>query len=173
MKRNLTLVPDEADACMTAALKALRSRWQGEAELASKLIEKGYSSDVAGGVIEKLRADGWIDDDRFSETHARARVRKGFGSQRILRELQGLGVSRETAAAAVAAVLPEDAERESLVELCRKKMRMMASRRGSTYLLEDDGRKKLTGYLLTRGYDYGEVSAVIQRELKTIEKDQA
>ncbi|HUF16580.1 MAG TPA: regulatory protein RecX [Thermoanaerobaculia bacterium] len=171
MTPHLTLVPDETDACMAAALRSLHHRWHAEKELVSKLERKGFGPDTVRLVVEKLEADGWIDDVRFAESLAIARARRGQGRQRILRELGNLGVARDIASKAVAAAVPEEAERQSLVELCRKKMRMMASRRGSQYLLEDEGRKKLTAYLLTRGYDYGEVSAVIRVELKTIEKD--
>lgn len=171
MKRNLTLVPEETDACVAAALRALQHRWHGAEELRSKLREKGYTSDTARLAVDRLRADGWIDDDRFAESHARRCARKGWGRQRMIRELQSLGVANETASSAVASVLPEEAERQSLVELCRKKMRMIASRRGPAYLQEADARKKLTAFLLTRGYDYGEVSAVIRSELKTMQKD--
>jgi regulatory protein len=139
--------------------------------LFSKLERKGFSPGTVELVIDRLRADGWIDDVRFAETLAEARARRGQGRQRILRELGGLGIARDIAAAAVAAAVPEEAERKTLVVLCRKKMRMMAARHGDSYLREDEARKKLTAYLLTRGYDYGEVSSVVRIELKPAEKD--
>ena len=171
MKPHLTLVPDETDACMTAALRSLQYRWHGEQELASKLERKGFGENTVRLVIKKLQKDGWIDDVRFAETLAQARARRGQGRQRILRELSGLGVARGIATGAVNAAVPDEAERQSLVALCRKKMRMMASRHGSSSLHHEEARKKLTAYLLSRGYDYGEVSAVIRQELQAIEKD--
>ncbi|WP_045825968.1 regulatory protein RecX [Teredinibacter turnerae] len=67
------------------------------AKLKTKLASKNSSDTTAvslalDSVEEKLVEDGYLSDERFAEVYARARIRKGFGSERLRMELKEKGI---------------------------------------------------------------------------------
>lgn len=47
-------------------------------------------------MVERLRAEGLVSDERFVEVLIASRRRRGYGPRRILKELQERGVEEET-----------------------------------------------------------------------------
>jgi regulatory protein len=153
---------DAPDACRVAALRILSYRFNSEAELRRKLRLKNFDAAEIEAVITNLRDEKWLDDDRFAGAFVRMRAAKRMGPERIRRELQAAGVSREVIERAVAENMEEDRTRTALVELFRKRRRMLARRRGEDYADSLEGRNKLAVYLLNQGYDARLVSSVVK-----------
>lgn len=153
---------DDRERCYLAAMRILAYRFNSEAELGRKLRAKRFERDVVDATIARLREERWLDDERFAGAFVRTRAGKRVGKLRILRELQAAGVDGESARAAVAQNLDPDREREQLQALCGKRMRALARRHGEAWLTTDEGRNKLTVWLLNQGYDAALVQSVIR-----------
>ncbi|HEX6160784.1 MAG TPA: regulatory protein RecX [Thermoanaerobaculia bacterium] len=152
------------DRCYLAALRILQYRFNSEAELRRKLQRKQFEKEEIDAALEKLRAEKWLDDQRFAGAFVRTRTSRKVGRLRIARELQAAGVDDETAGSAIAENVDAEAEREALVELGVKRARMLARRLGEDFLSTSEGRNKLAGYLLKQGYD----AALVREALKEI-----
>lgn len=74
---------------MNAALRALGSRAQSQGELRQKLSRRAEHSADVDSVIAKLKEAGYLDDKRYAESYASARLEnEGHGKMRVLRDLR-------------------------------------------------------------------------------------
>jgi regulatory protein len=89
-------------------------------------------------LLERLAAQGYLDDARFAEGYCRARRRRGIGSQRLVQELVGRGV--EPALARQFALADEAEETARAAELARA-----CRQRGKT-------PQQIYRFLLARGF---------------------
>lgn len=149
--------------CYIAALRILNYRFNSEGELRRKLRGKKFEAAEIDAVIERLRAEKWLDDGRFAGAFTRTRANRKIGRRRILRELHAAGVSDAEAARAVNENLDPEREREDLIALRDKRMRILARRHGDEYLSTDEGRKKIAAHLVAQGYDAALVWEVVRR----------
>jgi regulatory protein len=154
----------DLDRCYAAAMRILGHRFNSVAELRLKLRRKKFENDVIDETLTRLRAEKWLDDERFAGAFVRTRQNKRVGSRRIARELAAAGVDRETAKTALAENADEEREFGDLTALCEKRRRLLIRRHGPEYLETAEGRKKLAAYLLNHGYD----AALVQRVIKEI-----
>ena len=150
--------------CYTAALRILNYRFNSEHELRRKLAAKKFDGEVIDAAIARLRDEKWLDDARFAEAFVRTRMRKRIGRLRIRRELGEAGVTDEVINAALAANADRDDERASLQELCAKRLRLVARRRGEEYAASREGRQKVAAYLVSQGFELGEVLEVLRAQ---------
>jgi regulatory protein len=155
---------DPPDLCYLAAMRILKFRFNSEAELRRKLRAKNFERDAIDAVIVRLHKEKWLDDERFAGAFVRTRANKRVGKLRIARELHAAGVDRSSASEAIAANVDPEREREGLVELGRRRARMLVRRHGEEFLSTAEGRNKLAGYLLKQGYD----AALVREVLKEI-----
>ena len=155
---------DAPDRCYVAALRILNYRFNSEAELRRKLRSKNFEKDEIDATIVRLHREKWLDDERFAGAFVRTRANKRIGTRRIVRELQAAGIDHSAAEEAVAANVEPEREREALVELGRRRARVLVRRHGEEFLSTADGRNKLAGYLLKQGYD----AALVREALKEI-----
>ena len=154
----------DAERCYAAAMRILGHRFNSVAELRLKLRAKKFEREVIDETIERLRAEKWLDDERFAGAFVRTRQNKKIGSRRIARELAAVGVDRDTAKNVLAEHADEERELADLTALCEKRKRLLIRRHGEAYLETAEGRKKLAAYLLNHGYD----AALVQRVIKEI-----
>jgi regulatory protein len=159
---------DEVERCLASAMRILDYRFNSVVELRQKLAAKEFDSGVIDGIIERLSAEGWLDDERFAGALVRTRALKRLGPHRIRRELRAKGVSDDVAARALRQNIDPEAEKAAAIALCEKKMRIIARRHGAAYLRTDEGRKKLAAYLLNHGYEAGRVFEVIDLCVKRV-----
>ncbi|MBV9495844.1 MAG: regulatory protein RecX [Acidobacteria bacterium] len=145
--------------CYSAALRILSFRFNSVAELQRKLRAKKFDDAEIAETLERLRAEKWLDDERFADSYVRTRTAKKIGRVRILRELSTAGVSSEAASRAVAENVDPEREREELAALCQRKLEALRRRRGEEYAASDEGRAKLMAQLARSGF---ETSAVIR-----------
>jgi regulatory protein len=84
--------PLDARAARVVALDALARRDQPAAALRRKLLDKGYDAAVVDPLIERLRAEKLIDDDRYVENFVAYHAARGQGPLRVRSDLRKLGV---------------------------------------------------------------------------------
>ena len=157
-------VTDSTDACHRAALRLLSYHWRSTRELRDKLAEKGYDAPAIRETLERLVEEKWLDDERFARELARSRFRKGIGKLRIVRELSELGISDSMAKAAIAEAVGDEPEEEHLAAAFRKRVRILSRRLGEGFVETEDGRNKLISYLLKQGYEYGAITALLEKK---------
>jgi regulatory protein len=75
------------------ALKLLGLREHSRRELARKLADRGIVPEIAAETIDRLVAEGSLDESRLAELYVAERVRKGYGPLRIRSELRDKGLS--------------------------------------------------------------------------------
>ncbi len=77
------------------ALKLLSRREHSEFELRKKLLGKDAAAGAVDEVIEELKRNKDLSDDRYAEVYVRSRIERGDGPLKIRHELSRRGVSGE------------------------------------------------------------------------------
>ena len=90
--RRKKLLP--AAALWEFAVKSLGARACSTGELRRKLVQKAERAADVDDVISRLRDYGYLNDRRFAESYAGARLEnQGLGRSRVLRDLRQRQVS--------------------------------------------------------------------------------
>lgn len=147
----------------SVALDYIAYQARTEQEVRRKLARKGFAEPVADEAVERMRELGYLDDAAYARAYVRGRLSgRGHGPQRIRTDLRKRGV----APAVIDAALDELVQRDDLLETAlhhgRKRWVRLAS--------EEDPykrRKKLSDFLMRRGYDFD----LIRRVVETLEAE--
>ena len=99
--------PESPEAAYAEAVKRLARQPQSRAALALRLARLGYAEDAVRGALERVQADGYLDDREFAASLVRRRSR-GRGHAMIAQELRAKGIEDPDAAAALADAEPEN-----------------------------------------------------------------
>ncbi len=75
-------------------IRLLTRREHSQQELINKLAIKGFDRFESQIVVDILAGQDWQSDQRFAESYARYRIRKGFGPIKIGFELQQRGIGK-------------------------------------------------------------------------------
>ncbi len=94
----LSAMPAQKPSLKARALRYLSAREHSRQELAQKLARHAEEGDDVEAVLDWLKANNFMSDERFAESLVNRRAAR-FGSSRILAELQrhGLGDAAEAA----------------------------------------------------------------------------
>jgi regulatory protein len=84
---------DPTAAAERLAIKLLTAREHSRLELTRKLAARGFGDAEVLPVLDRLTAQGLLNESRMAEVYVAERVRKGFGPLRIRRELKDKGLS--------------------------------------------------------------------------------
>jgi regulatory protein len=109
------------------AVKCLGVRSYSTGDLKSKLKLKAAHPPDADGVIERLKDIGYLNDQRFAESFAVARVENdGFGRIRVLSDLRARRVPPSVAGRAVEQALEGKTEAELIDSYVERRMPSIA-----------------------------------------------
>jgi regulatory protein len=150
--------PDSSKAAYFRALRWLTARELSEAQVRSRLAEKGYTEIAIKPAVERLIQDRTVDDRRAATAVARteARVRRhGMG------KLIAMHIDRDLAKEVVRELFGEEDE-DALIE------RTLETRlRGNPERLKDPReRRKILAYLVRQGFSASVASAAIRNKSK-------
>jgi len=123
------------------------SRERTVKEVFEKLLKYGLSDDDAGGVIEVLLKEGFIDETRYAKAFSHDKF--GFnkwGRVKIRYELQRKGLSSPDIEAGLSVIREKD-YRETAMQLLRRKASSLTEK--SPYKL----RSKLITHMIGKGYE--------------------
>ena len=95
-------VLDSAVAVRRTAMDLLARREHGRVELARKLRLRGASAELIENALDRLEADGLLDESRYLYCYVGSRARAGYGPLRIREELTQRGLQREAIGQAIA-----------------------------------------------------------------------
>ncbi|MBO68338.1 MAG: hypothetical protein CL398_08500 [Acidiferrobacteraceae bacterium] len=93
---------NDATACRSVAMRFLERREYSRVELYTKLLKRGFETQVIDNLLGKLEDQELLSDWRFAKTLIVTRAESGYGPQRIRRELSDRGVSQEIVGEAMA-----------------------------------------------------------------------
>jgi regulatory protein len=123
----------------------LNRRERTEHEMREHLAARGVSPPLVGRVLDELRDQGYLDDERFARMFVQDRRHlSGWGSERIREGLLKRGIPREVADAAVSQASEGELER-ALEVLAGRFPEGLTNR-------QESGRA--LGVLVRRGFDY-------------------
>ena len=145
------------------ALGFLAYAQRTEYQIRARLRERGFLGREIDHAIEDLTDLDYIDDRKYAMEYATARFNhKGYGPERIRRELAADGVSHDDISEAIrATIIPEAfaARAKSMVERFQTRVQGTFPER----------KKKLIAYLTRRGYGYIMASELVQEVLSRSE----
>jgi regulatory protein len=151
--RELADVEGAYRAAVRSEARRAHARW----DLRRRLIQKQHPPAAVDAALDRLAAQELLDDGRFARAYAAARLRRGRGPVRILRDLQGQGVERRLAEAAVAQAVAEEG-----IEPEREARRIAERRVAQLAGLPAAARKRrLRAFLLRRGFGGGDLRALV------------
>jgi regulatory protein len=97
--------------CYDRGVRLLAPRPHFRAELEAKLKQRGYPQEEIGAALDRLAAEGYLDDVRTARDFVSQRLERGAeGRLRLKAELVRRGASEEAVAAALAEVPEDDLE---------------------------------------------------------------
>ena len=132
------------------ALNLLAFQARSARDLRRKLVQKGEPAEHVERAIERLTAQGLLDDAQFARQLARSKVAsQGASRRRLQQEMFKRGVAREVADEAIAEVYEDEQVDEGVLveEVARKKLRSLAK------LDPEARRRRLYAFLARRGYE--------------------
>ena len=136
-----------------------------EKGLSDRLRQAGFSEEAAEDAMNYVRSYGYLNDQRYAVNYISFRM--GTKSrQKILQELAGKGIDRQTALAA----WEEAAEVEEPDELAVLRTTVEKKYHPDTVLDEKEMRR-LQGFLLRRGFSYGDIFHVLEEMNITCERN--
>lgn len=147
---------------LDGALYCLSYRPRSRMELLRHLRRKGHSEEAACAAIDRCDELGYIDDRAFALSFVRDRIRfRPSGRRRLRSELGTRGVGSEDANAAI-----DEAFREFRV--CEHDLLVRSATRRARALQSADrtrARRRLSGYLLRRGFPGADVRSIVDELL--------
>jgi regulatory protein len=155
---------DSLEVAYQKALRFLNHRPRTEKEIRQKLIEKGFESDQTDVVIAKLRVAGLVEDGQFARMWVENRNAFHPRSQRLIKlELLQKGVAVEEIESALVDSA-DDAElaTQAAMQQIRKYDRL-------DWL---EFRKKLSAFLMRRGFSYGTIAPVVRSVWESVRENQ-
>ena len=132
------------------ALNLLAFQARSARDLRRRLVQKGEPAEHVDRAIERLTAQGLLDDAQFARQLARSKVAsQGASRRRLQQEMFKRGVAREVADEAIAEVYEDEQVDEGVLveEMARKKVRSLAR------LDPEARRRRLYAFLARRGYE--------------------
>jgi len=155
------------EALWSYALKLLAGRAHSIGELREKLRRRAAEAGEVDGVMDRLKELGYLDDRRFAEGFAAARLTNDrLGRVRVVHDLRQRRVAPSLAERTVAGVYQDVNEVALIEEWIRRKYRL-AEREG----LFQEEKELAAAYrrLVRAGFRSGEILRVLKRFAKNPE----
>lgn len=148
----------DIEAAYRAAVRALALRPRARGDLRRRLLQKPHPPGAVDAAIERLSAQGLLDDGQFSAHYAATRAARGRGPSRLLRDLLSQGVERRIAEEGIR----QATEDEGVDPLAAA--RRIAERRAAQLQAFPEAvrRRRLTAFLARRGFDGAPVQELVR-----------
>ena len=137
------------------ALRFLSFKPRSVKELEEKLRRKRYNSDLIGKVVEQLKRQGLLDDEKFGRLMAHSRVHtRPMSKKRLEFDLERKGLSKETVQKSLESLGDYD-ERKTARDLAFGRFQKM------TGLSDEKKKARLFGFLRRRGFSTETIFSVL------------
>jgi regulatory protein len=165
----------EGEALWGYALRALGGRAHSIAELREKLRRRAGQAGEVEDVLGRLKRAGYLNDRQFASTFAASRLSgRGFGAQRVLRDLRLKRVAPKVAEEAVREAYSDTDENELIEEFLKRKYRTVSLK---DYLAEPRHMASAYRRLRLAGFGSSATIRVLKRyaqqaeELESLEEE--
>jgi regulatory protein len=169
VRERAPLDPEKArKRTLERAVRLLAAKPRSVGELRERLLEKEWTTaEAVDAAIAKLSEYGYLDDERFAENFANARVRqKPVGRTRLARDLKMKKISPDTVDAALNSVFAETPEEKLVDEAIARRVRL----RGRPETRQET--KSLFDHLLRRGFAYDLVIRKVRELSSKVDEDE-
>ena len=146
--------------CKNTALKIIERTYKTEKQIYDKLIEKEYEETHVQRVIEFLKSYNFINDEEYVRLYINDKI-KSQGRNKIKYDLIKKGISEHIIEDKLGST-DKDLGEAAALNLAEKKYRSLVKS-------ESDKRKlykKLSEFMLRKGYSWGEVKSVLNNLFK-------
>ena len=141
-----------------AALQILSRRAISKNDLIARLLKRGHESNDSHRVVEELRTDGWLDDERLANSLLHELRQRGpIGRELAIRKLEARGISTAVAERAVTEALADQdvvAEAVAFAQLRLRRERTSA-RKGTA--------RRIAAALAQRGFEEMTIEAALDQ----------
>jgi len=168
--------PLEPGKLLDYALRALGGRAYSIGELREKLRRRAERAEDVDVVLAKLKESGYLDDRRFAENFAAARLEnQGLGKMRVLRELRQRRVAPQLAEKVTERTY-ESTDETALIEAFLE--RKFRGKKLSTFLADEKNLAAAYRRLRYAGFSSGASIRVLKRyasqagELESLESEE-
>ena len=148
------VLDSEKSVAFEKAMDYLGRGMKTSKQIRDYLAKKAYDAEVVEHVVAKLKEYRYLDDSTYAKVYVEQNS-KTKGARRLQQELQQKGIGREQAEAA--SQLDGETARTNAAALAAKYMKNKT--------VDIKNLQRLQRYLLSRGYDFDVVNAVV-REYK-------
>jgi regulatory protein len=139
-------------------LRLLGRRELSVRQLRDRLLAREHAPDDIDRAIEHLLETRALDDARVARAYARtAATVKGRGRLRVMRELNALGIAKETAGEALAEVFADVDERSLIAKALQTKLR------GRPRIANAGEHARLYQYLMRQGFTPAGIMAALRK----------
>ena len=150
----------EADRAHNVALHALARRGVSVSEMRKLLKSRDLDEETVENEIARLEGVALLDDNALAETLVRSlQERKGLGRSGVTNELRRRGIDQEAITLALESEDSGDEEAQRALELAMKRAPQLRSYDNET------AKRRLSGFLMRRGYSGHVVSAAVNAAL--------
>ena len=156
------ITPDNAYLRLTALCARCE---QAEGDLRKKLRDWGINSSDSNTMIERLKAERYLDNERYARAYCRDKLRfNGWGRIKIAYMLKGKGIEREFIDAALA-----DIDEEQYLAILNEALAAKAKTLGSKS--EEQIRASLLRFAASRGFEPALFFPTVSRLTGTCNED--
>lgn len=142
------------------ALRLLAVRLRSRRELEERLSRRDIAPATVRAVVERLAAEGFIDDMRFARAWVRGRLAlQPSGAVRLRRELLRKGITSELIEPALREAFSESDERQLALNVARARMRRYRSDP------PEAAYRRLAGVLHRRGFSADAIATALREVL--------
>lgn len=136
---------DEVEQTVQWAVRQTTRRPHSEAEIRQRMNRKRLAPEVQADALSRLKADGWLDDQKFASFWVENRdTFRPRGARALRAELRRKGVRSE----AIEAALQAHDDAAAALAAGRKAARRWKGAEASTF------EQHVVAYLMRRGFDY-------------------
>ncbi|MGQ9618609.1 MAG: regulatory protein RecX [Candidatus Aminicenantia bacterium] len=132
-------------------------------EIIQRLKREEFSKEEVNSTIEKLKTLGLVDDSKVAREYINAKVRKGWGPERIRFELTKRGVPEEIIESSLKEIFSEVDEREMIIKAMEK---FLKTRKGKNIFA------RAKRFLFRKGFSHDKILDIIEEmESKEIDSE--
>ena len=151
----------DREKLLNVALRALGGRAHSSGELREKLRRRAQNQEDVDAVLAKLKEAGYLNDQRFAEAYAAARLQdQGLGKMRVLRDLRQRRVAPKLAEQVTEQTYQQTNETDLIEQFLRRKYR---GKQLGTFFSEKKNLAAAFRRLRYAGFSAGQSIRVLKR----------
>lgn len=153
------LIEEDKAKAYNYAISVLSRSSKSEKELRLKIIQKGYDLELVNVIIDKLKANKYIDDEDYTDRfiHDKINISK-YGKRKIKEALYNKGIDRPIIEEKLNLISTDD-EIDRAYTLGEKKLKNLSDVENAKKYV------KVSNFLINKGFEYETVRKVVNKLL--------